>query len=155
MIRDFKLWCASQDLAVPANDEEIMRVLYARKFKNKIAYDTLVASHQFEAENFPYKIREGVRTMIEQGIFYLAGRDKCFRPVYVCQISKLLQMKPPPEPEDIIAMIIQWNELVENFMLIPGQIENRIIIVDCKDLWVWNIASTVYTLKNAIGGLQS
>ena len=38
--------------------------------------------------------------------------------------------------------------------MVPGHIENRLLIVDCKDLWVWSIPTAIIRFKNIIGAVS-
>ena len=111
--------------------------------QNEVAYNSMLATHQFEADNFPMEVTENVKRLIDEGVMYIFGRDKFFRPLYVLSLSKLLLLNPASEPSDLIKLIYMMNEFTESHMLVPGHIENRTVIIDCKDMWIWNLPSTI------------
>jgi len=47
-------------------------------------------------------------------------------------------MNPMPPTEDLITLSLLMIEFIRKYMLIPGNIENRLLIIDCKDLNVLN-----------------
>ena len=42
-----------------------------------------MAKYQYQADNFPVKVTAGVRKLLDEGVLYLAGRDKYYRPITV------------------------------------------------------------------------
>jgi len=95
-INEFKIWCKGHGHAIPERDEEVLRALYARKMDPKAAYEAIIAKQQFMNDTFPITPTDNVRRMLEEGVFYLAGRDKHFRVVMVVSVDKLQKMKPQP-----------------------------------------------------------
>jgi hypothetical protein len=57
--------------------------LIARKFDIKTTYDAIIAKQKYQIENFPYKISSGVFDLLNQGVMYIAGRDRHYRPIVV------------------------------------------------------------------------
>ena len=71
--------------------------------------------------------------MLNGGGVYIHGRDKNLRPIIICNIQKLIQQKHlfGENNKDLINLVIYLLEYMEKFMLIPGRIENFILIIDC------------------------
>ena len=101
-INEFKLWCVQNDVAVPETDQEILRHLYGAKMQSQGAYDSIIAKYTYQKENFPLLYTEDVKRVLENGIVYTSGRDRCYRPIIYIHITKLVTMDPPITQEDLI-----------------------------------------------------
>lgn len=148
-INDFKLYCIELGKMIPETDQNILAHLYRNKMSNQKAYAALVAKHQYEMSNFPLKITESIYKLIEVGIISISGRDKCHRPVVNLSLDRLWGMNPMPPTEDLITVSLLMIEFIKKYMLIPGQIENRLLIIDCKDM---NILNFPYNMVKQITG---
>lgn len=79
------------------------------------------------------------------------------RPIIVVEAAKLLTSKPAPEAPDVMALCIVMFEFVTRYLLKPGVIENTFLIINCKDLSVFNmpykmikaVTSTIQTVYKA------
>lgn len=63
-------------------------------------------------------------------------------------------MNPLPEADEVSTLLFIANSFCEKYMMVDGTIENRTLIVDCKDMWIWNFASIlpeVQKIVTAIG----
>lgn len=90
---------------------------------------------------------------MENGVFYIYGRDKTFRPLVIIDAAKLVEFQSKIEGVDLIHFSILILEYLEINMLIPGRIENYILIIDCQNLGVMN---TPYALlKSVLSVIQS
>jgi hypothetical protein len=138
-INEFFIHCKSSGNKIPEGDNEILRNLYARGMDCKKAYDAITEMQAFRRDNFPWKVSPVVRSMLEQGIFYLQGRDRHLRPIVVIEAQKLISQKPLPEPEDVVSMCLIFFEFMTKYCLLPGTIENTIMIINCQNLSVWSM----------------
>jgi hypothetical protein len=134
---------------IPETDQNLLGHLYRNKLNNEKAYQGLLLKHKFEMENFPLKITEKVYSLIEKGIISISGRDKCHRPVVILALDRLWVMKPMPPTEDLITVSLLMIEFIKKYMLILGNIENRLLIIDCKDM---NVLSFPYNMVKQITG---
>ena len=89
-------------------------------------------------ENFPLMVNNNVKKLVEEGVCYYMGRDKCYRPVTVLRLNTLCTLDPMPEAAELVALSFIMYEFSESYMQIPGRIENRVMIYDCKDLGITN-----------------
>jgi hypothetical protein len=91
-----------------------------------------------------------VYELVSSGFMYIAGRDRCYRPV-ICLRSHVIQsMDPLPAGEDIIAATLMVFEYIKHFMEAPGHVENISLIIDSKGA---NIMTVPYSLINKIVGV--
>lgn len=88
--------------------------------------------------------------LLKSGIIYLNGRDKHYRPILIVKAEKFMQMKPVPNNEDLITLALWFFEFMETYMMVPGRIENVILIIDCKNLSVF---SAPYGMLKAVLGV--
>ena len=95
-----------------------------------------------------------MQKLVNEGVFYISGRDRYLRPIFVINVTKMLNMKPRPEEKDVVGLVVLMNQFSETFMNVPGHIENRIVVVDLKDMWVWNLPSTISLFKNIFKALN-
>lgn len=80
------------------------------------------------------------------------ARDRFYRPVFVLKSSKLLEMNPIPTHETLTRVMIILFEYVRKFMMIPGKIENVLLVIDSHGN---NVFSLPYGLLNkCIAGIQ-
>ena len=61
---------------------------------------------------------------------YIAGRDRCFRPIVVLKSAVVQSISPIPSGEDIIAATLLIFEYIKHFMESPGRVENINLIMD-------------------------
>jgi hypothetical protein len=88
--------------------------------------------------------------LLQGGSIYLNGRDKHYRPILIVKAEKFMKIMPVPAIEDLITLALWFFEFMEKHMLVPGRIENVIMIIDCKNLSVWN---TPYAILKAVIGV--
>lgn len=62
-------------------DEEILRNLYSRAFDKQAAYDAMKFKIKYQTDHFPILIDNNTAELMNQGVFYIYGRDRCFRPI--------------------------------------------------------------------------
>jgi hypothetical protein len=73
---------------------------------------------------------------MNQGLAYIYGRDIFFRPIVVLDALKLTQTKT--QDQRLIDLIILLCSYMDEFMMVEGRIENFILIIDCKDISIFN-----------------
>jgi hypothetical protein len=94
----------------------------------------------FQKEKFPIKFTDNMFKLMNCGGIYIFGRDKNLRPIVICDIAKLLANKSlfGLNQSNLINTCIFLMEWMEEFMFHKGRIENFLLIVDCKDIGVFN-----------------
>lgn len=65
---------------------------------------------------------------MNEGAFYIMGKDCHYRPILVFNAEKLLQLKP--SDEELLETQTYFLEYVIRHYFIPGQVENWVAIVD-------------------------
>ena len=90
-----------------------------------------------------------IKRLLDQGLVYVSGRDRCYRPIVYISVQKIFNLKPQPTAEELITLAFAQTEFNERYLGIPGKIENRIMILDHQDLSVWSFP---YALVKALLG---
>ena len=83
---------------------------------------------------FPLNIQPGDKCvqLLNTGFVYIFGRDHQFRPVIICQPGILQKNLDNYSVPDILNASIFICQYMANYMLIPGQIENWIMIINME-----------------------
>ena len=93
-----------------------------------------------------------IRKHLEKGMMYFCGRDCNYKPVLVLDIKKISDSDIKTE-ELINIMGFFYNFIVEN-MMIEGQVENWVIIIDLGKVGVTGVAGVqkhvIQTMKDCI-----
>ena len=78
--------------------------------------------------------------MLNMGGIYIHGRGKNLRPIIIVNVDKLLEHQElfGKDNIDLIYLIFFIMEYVDKFMMIPGRIENFLLIIDCLNIGVFN-----------------
>ena len=123
-VKIFKDACKNKDREVPHCDAEIIRAHYCRKHDTEKALALIDETNTFYSREFPLKVNDQVLHIIQQGAVYIAGRDKCMRPVLVADFGILNNMKPYPDVKDTITAAMLCCFYARKYMMCEGRIEN-------------------------------
>ena len=100
-------------------------------------------------ERLPVKVTHRVFELINNGVLYVAGRDRHYRPIVVFQPRVIFQMDPQPTPDELIAAAFLNIFFTSKFMQSPGAIENFILMVDMRGQNIFNIPYSL--MRDAFG----
>ena len=84
---NFKVWCKMNSKLVPDTEEEILRHLYACLGDHASGYASMKYKHKYRDSIFPIAISDNMTSLLNCGGIYIHGRDKCFRPIVIINIS--------------------------------------------------------------------
>ena len=114
------------------NDGLNLGYIYATECKLEKSYKRMVEYFNWYKNFFPLNIKPGDKCIeiLNTGFVYAFGRDHEFRPILICQPYILLKNLKIYSPEDISRASIFFCQYVCNYMMIPGQIENWIMIIN-------------------------
>ena len=101
---------------------------------------------------FPMEIHPGdkIYQLLNLGFLYVYGRDCHFRPIIVCQPSVCLKYLKIFEEKEIIDAGIFLFQFIVNKMLIPGQVENWIMILNFGGSSPLNMPNVVKKMINTL-----
>jgi hypothetical protein len=132
-------------------ESDTLRYLQASDYDVKKVY-TLIKEYLKSAQNAKKTIDNRMRFILNYGLIYMHGRDTHFRPILIVEVIKASELmdKLGFSFEEISQSILFFMNYIVNYMLIPGQIENWIIICDLKDVGV----SKLPQFKNILSSLS-
>ena len=148
-ILDFQNWLNDNQLDIPEQYDyrEMFRWLQSMKFDYRTTYNAIYANFEFFNKILPINI-DNFQKYFNSGFLYFLNRDKKFRPVWVIDMAKLID---EIGEEDILEYTVMTLEYVVDKGLVPGKVENWIVIVDCSNLWATQIStSQIQTMAKAM-----
>ncbi|CAI2374731.1 unnamed protein product [Moneuplotes crassus] len=133
----FQQWLKDSDLDIPENYDyrEMFRFLQSYKFDNQNTYNGIMAHHEFFKVNLPVD-EELLKKYYDVGLMYFYKRDKRMRPILIIDMATLIN---EIDEKDFLPYTLMIIENVIQNHLVPGKIENWIVIVDCNDIGLTQI----------------
>ena len=109
-----------------------LRFIHATECNLKKSYERMIKYINWFHNMFPMEIQPGdkIYQLLNLGFLYVYGRDCHFRPIIICQpylCQKYLELF---EENEIINASVFLFQFIVNNMLIPGQIENWVMILN-------------------------
>ena len=113
------------------------------RFLQATNYD-IKKTHTLIKENIKYSkqtikiIDKRIRFILNYGFIYMYGRDMHFRPVIIVEVNKSCELmdKLKYTFDELNQAMIFFVNYIVNYILLPGQIENWIMICDLKSVGV-------------------
>ena len=118
-------------------ESDTMRYLQASNYDIKKVY-TLIKENLKLIQNSKKIIDNRMRFILNYGFIYMHGRDTHFRPIIIVEVERAVDLvdKLGFSFEEICQSLLFFMNYIVNYMLIPGQIENWILICDLKDVGI-------------------
>ena len=129
-----------------------LRFIHATECNIKKSYERLIKYIDWFHNKFPMEINPGdkICQLLNLGFLYIYGRDCHFRPIIICQPSICQKyIKLFDDKEIIDASVFLFQFLVNN-MLIPGQIENWVMILNFEGSSPLNMPDAVKKLIKTV-----
>ena len=132
------------------NDGLNLAYIYSVECKLDKAYERMINYFKWYKSFFPLNIQPGDNCVkvLNSGFLYIFGRDHQFRPLIICQPYILQDCLNKYSDSDIMNASIFICQYIANYMLIPGQIENWIMIVNMDGTSVLSLPDSVKKLIN-------
>ena len=133
-------------------ESDTMRILQASEYNLEKTYKSITEAINFINSN-PFIINNKIISLLNSGIMYVYGRDHHFRPIIIVSVKAYLNAvrKDKYSFEDINKSVIFLLNYIFKYLLVPGQIENWITIIDFKGAG----ASDISDFKKLITTLNS
>ena len=114
-------------------ESDTMRLLQASGYDMKKTYNIVKDSIEF-VKSYPVSINNKIISLLNMGFMYVYGRDHHFRPIIYVSIKKYVKDVDTKiySFQDVKESIIYLLNYVIKYILIPGQIENWVVIIDFK-----------------------
>ena len=127
------------------NDGLNLAYIYSTECNLDKAYKRMIDYFKWIKNFFPLNMQPEDKCVkvLNSGFLYVFGRDHQFRPLLICQpyiLQKCLDLYSDTDITNAAIFICQY---MANYMLIPGQIENWIMIVNMEGTSVLNIPDSV------------
>ena len=134
------------------NDGLNLAYIYATECKLEQSYKRMIEYFKWYKSFFPLNIQPGdkVVQVLNSGFLYAFGRDHQFRPLLICQPYILQKCLKLYSDDDIYNASIFICQYMVNYMMIPGQIENWIMIVNMDGTSILSIPESVKKLMKAL-----
>ena len=134
------------------NDGLNLAYIYSTECKLEKSYKRMIEYFQWFKNFFPLNIQPGDKCVqvLNSGFLYAFGRDHQFRPLLICQPYILQKCLDLFSGDDIYNASIFICQYMCNYMMIPGQIENWIMIVNMEGTNILSIPESVKKLMNSL-----
>ena len=153
LIEEYKKYCKTNNLKIPADDPEILRFLYAKKKDPKQAYLATIEFFDWQKTNYPRAVTGNIFDILNKGFIYVCGRDRFYRPIIVINGYMMNTLDPEPSTEELITTFLFYGQYLKHHMLWPGGIENLIQIMNLNNQGVAQLP--VKKIKAVIGAITS
>ena len=131
-------------------ESDSMRYLQAYNYDIIKTFDSIIEHIKF-MENIPLEANKKIRYLLNTGFLYMFGRDNHFRPIIVIEVKRTdLLEKEGYKVHEICECVAYFINYIINYILIPGQIENWIIITDLAEIKI----NKLRQIKNILGTLK-
>ena len=134
------------------NDGLNLAYIYSTECKLQKAYDRMINYFKWYNNFFPLNMQPGDKCvqLLNTGYLYICGRDHQFRPVIICQPYILQKNLENYSTTEILNASIFICQYMVNYMLIPGQIENWIMLVNMDGTSILSLPDGIKKVINAL-----
>jgi len=122
-------------------ETDTMRLLQACEYDLEKTYTKIIETIKF-INSHRTSINNNIISLLNSGFMYVYGRDHHFRPIIVVSIMDYVKLveKKVYSFQDINDSIIYLINYILKYLLIPGQIENWVTIIDFKGAGVSDVS---------------
>lgn len=134
MIKNFRSYCTKENYTLKPlwTDNMILRFLYSNNFKMNKTLSSAKDHTNWREAKLPIHIDKPLEEFLNSGILYVHGRDQEFRPILVFNFHLVNPKKI--NLELFSRAFIFMYEHVINEWLLPGQVENWVVLSDLKNM---------------------
>ncbi|CAD8054595.1 unnamed protein product [Paramecium primaurelia] len=113
-------------------ESDYLRMCYAGRFDKKEVIKKLLQHIAWRRTKINHEINSNSEQFFKEGICYLLGRDKQFRPIIILNAHLIDQKKH--DKEQIFKALSFLLGIVKKYMLIPGKVENWIFLLETNNI---------------------
>ena len=114
----------------------MMRLLAGEKYNHAKALQHMIEHSKWLRETFPLSYNE-IGPILKSGFIYVNGRDHKYRPLVILNVRKLVDGNYPIEAINATASF--FCDFVVKKLLVPGRVENWVMIIDLNDVGMTNL----------------
>lgn len=142
IIKDYN---AKREINFPEgwNDEDNLRYIYSTNCNLDKALNEMIDHFKWRKATFPIKITNKVIDILDLGFLYILGRDYQFKPIIICQASVYVKHENEYSYEEWLCSTLFLCQYMCTYLLIPGQIENWIMITDVRNVRIFSIPQSM------------
>lgn len=111
---------------ISASDK--LKFLQATKFDIAKAFESLHKHNAWQIQKLPISYSSTIHEILNNGFIYVQGRDINFKPIIVINVEVYISNREKYHFSEWNSAAIYLLEYVKNYLLIPGQIEEWVII---------------------------
>ena len=132
------------------NDGFNLAFVYATECNLEKSYKRMIDYFKWYKSFFPLNMQPEDKCVkvLNTGYLYVFGRDHQFRPLLICQPYILQKCLNLYSDTDILNASIFICQYMANYMVIPGQVENWIMIVNMEGTSVLSLPDSVKKLMS-------
>ena len=98
----------------------------------------------------PSMVESHIKALNSGNLYYLYRRDRSFRPIFIIPVKKL--SKAGIKQDELIHITCFFLQFVISRAMVPGQIENWVVIFDVKGIGMLNVPKKL--IKAVVKPLQ-
>ena len=134
------------------DDYLFLAFIYATSVDLEKSYKQLVKYITFCQKIFPLIITPNskIREILNRGFVYVYGRDNRFRPIIICECKIFQKHYKEYATEEILSAVYFLCQFVVNNMLIPGQYESWIFIINLTGVSILSLPEPVKKMIPAL-----
>ena len=130
----------------------LLAFIYATNYDLEKSYKQLIKYIKFCKETFPLNITPGskIREILNRGFVYVYGRDNRFRPIVICECKIFQKHYKEYSNEEILKSVYFLCQFVVNNMIIPGQFESWVFIINLTGVSIFSLPEPVKKMIPAL-----
>lgn len=111
---------------------DLLRFHQANHYKPNKTVEDLLTHLDWRVETLPIILTDLQKKFLDEGLFYLHGRDKNYRPLNIFDPRVIIGKKA--DRDEVIMIVHFVFQYIINNMFIPGKIENWVSLMDLNKI---------------------
>ncbi|CAD8185247.1 unnamed protein product [Paramecium octaurelia] len=156
-IRELKQEIQKLNIQLPSDwkESDYLKIGYSGRFKMKEVIKKLQLHLSWRANPIYHQINPATEKFLKDGICYIFGRDKQYRPIVILN-AHMIDLKKYDKETIIQALSFQMG-IIKKHMFIPGKVENWIFLLESNGLGVFGLPTkalqvVIDTMSTNFGG---
>ncbi|CAD8212465.1 unnamed protein product [Paramecium octaurelia] len=156
-IKELKIEIQKLNIQLPSDwkESDYLKIGYSGRFKMKEVIKKLQLHISWRANPIYHQINPATEKFLKDGICYIFGRDKQYRPIVILN-AHLIDLKKYDKETIIQALSFQMG-IIKKHMFIPGKVENWIFLLESNGLGVFGLPTkalqvVIDTMSTNFGG---
>lgn len=109
-----------------------MRILTSTVFEYEKSVEEFMIYNQYHLDYKSIILSENQKNLLNSGLFYTHGRDKCLRPITFFNPDVVVKINA--ELEDAIVVSHFVNQYIINYLMVTEKVENWVCVLDLSNL---------------------